>query len=112
KSGQREVIMLQQDYDLSETSKLIKGVFPSMAMMAFFCIYLKYSQPLFVQAIIAFKYLYKAKTIKNHILGHKANSDLKWPFKSGGGMFTSADLQTDRAAIEKAEKRIGAKKEE
>ncbi|KAF8259808.1 inorganic phosphate transporter [Lactarius quietus] len=102
-----------RDYDLSETSKLIKGVFTSVAMMGFLHIYLKYSQPLFVQAIMAFKSLYEAKTVKIHVLGQKADGDLKRPFKSGGGMFgASADPQTDKAAIEEAEKRIGAKKEE
>jgi len=56
-------------------------------MMAFLHIYLKYTQPLFVQAIMAFKSLYEAKTVKIHILGQKADGDLKRPFKSGAGLF-------------------------
>jgi len=101
-----------RDYDLAETSKLIKGVFTSVAMMGFLHIYLKYSQPLFVQAIMAFKSLYEAKIVKIHVLGHAADGDLKRPFKSGPGLFgSSGDPQTDKAAIEEAEKRIGAKEE-
>ena len=142
-----------RDYDLSETSKLvrdvpvcpvetytplvsrqIKGVYTSLAMMAFLHIYFKYTQPLFVQGIMAFKSLYEAKTVKIHVFGQNADGDLKRPFKSGAGLFggacsylrntagpiislltfppASADPQTDKAAIEEAEKRIGAKKEE
>jgi len=103
-----------RDYDLAETSKLvrvhsplctpllmipfsacfvctqIKGVYTSVAMMGFLHIYLKYSQPLFVQAIMAFKSLYEAKTVKIHVLGQKAEGDLKRPFKTGPGLFGGA----------------------
>ncbi|KAF8263268.1 phosphate transport-domain-containing protein [Lactarius quietus] len=96
-----------QDYNLSETSKLIKGVFPSVAMMAFFCIYLKYSQSLFVQAIMASKSLYEAKTVKIHVLPMVTSSG-----HSNQVAASSVDLQTDRAASEEAEKCIGAKKED
>ncbi|KAH9964708.1 inorganic phosphate transporter [Lactifluus volemus] len=101
-----------RDYDLAETSKLVKGVYTSIAMMGFLHLYLKYSQPLFVQAIMAFKSLYEAKIVKIHVLGQAADGDLKRPFKSGPGLFgASADPQTDKAAIEEAEKRIGEKEE-
>jgi len=56
-------------------------------MMTFLHIYLKYSQPLFVQAIMAFKSLYEAKIVKIHVLDQKAEGDLKRPFKSGPGLF-------------------------
>jgi len=101
-----------RDYDLAETSKLIKGVYTSVAMMSFLHIYLKYSQPLFVKAIMAFKSLYEAKIVKIHVLGQKVEGDLKRPFKTGPGLFgASADPQTDKAAIEEAEKRLGTKEE-
>ncbi|KAH9955903.1 inorganic phosphate transporter [Russula dissimulans] len=101
-----------RDYDLAETSKLIKGVFTSVAMMTFLHLYLKYSQPLFVQALMAFKSLYEAKIVKIHVLGQKAEGDLKRPFKTGPGLFgASTDPQTDKAAIEEAEKRLGTKEE-
>jgi hypothetical protein len=59
-------------------------------MMAFLHLYLKYSQPLFVQAVMAFKSLYEAKIVKIHVLGQKADGDLKRPFKTGGGVFGGA----------------------
>jgi hypothetical protein len=61
-------------------------------MMVFLHLYLKYTQPLFVQAIMAFKSLYEAKTVKIHILGQNADGDLKRPFKSGPGMFGGMSL--------------------
>jgi hypothetical protein len=66
-------------------------------MMAFLHIYLKYTQPLFVQAIMAFKSLYEAKTVKIHILGQKADGDLKRPFKSGAGLFGGVYRAVSRA---------------
>jgi Phosphate transport (Pho88) len=65
----------------------VKGVYTSIAMMGFLHVYLKYSQPLFVQAIMAFKSLYEAKIVKIHVLGQAADGDLKRPFKSGPGLF-------------------------
>ncbi|ETW82529.1 inorganic phosphate transporter [Heterobasidion irregulare TC 32-1] len=102
-----------RDYDLTETSKLVRAAYTSIAMMAFLHLYLKYTQPLFVQAIMGIKGLYEAKTVKIHILGQAAEGDLKRPFKGPAGMFgASASPQTDKAAIDEAEKRIGSKKEE
>jgi hypothetical protein len=59
-------------------------------MMAFLHLYLKYSQPLFVQGIMAFKSLYEAKTVKIHVLGQAPEGDLKRPFKAAGGLFGGA----------------------
>ncbi|KAI0058783.1 inorganic phosphate transporter [Artomyces pyxidatus] len=102
-----------RDYDLSETSKLIRAAYTSIAMMAFLHLYLKYTQPLFVQGLMGLKSLYEAKTVKIHVLGQAPEGDLKRPFKGAAGMFgATADPQTDKAAIEEAEKRIGTKKEE
>ena len=61
-------------------------------MMAFLHLYLKYSQPLFVQGIMAFKSLYEAKTVKIHVFGQASEGDLKRPFKGAGGMFGGACL--------------------
>ncbi|KAA1467291.1 inorganic phosphate transporter [Dentipellis sp. KUC8613] len=102
-----------RDYDLSETSKLIRSAYTSIAMMAFLHLYMKYTQPLFVQAIMGLKGIYDAKTVKLHILGQPAEGDLKRPFKAAPGLFGGATgPQTDKAAIDEAEKRIGAKKDE
>lgn len=77
------------------------------------------------------KSLYDAKPVAIHILGKPAEGDLKRPFKAGGmfggtlrlarlscwvrwmsGCCTgSSDPQTDKAAIDEAEKKIGKKDE-
>ncbi|KAF7309565.1 Inorganic phosphate transport PHO88 [Mycena indigotica] len=105
-----------RDYDLLETSKLLRSVYMGMAMMGFMHGYMKFTQPLFVQAIMAIKSLYDATPFKIHILGQKAEGDLKRPWKTAGGMFGAAGgPQTDNAAITEAEKRVGgttSKKEE
>ena len=101
-----------------------------IAMMAFLHLYMKFTQPLFIQALMGIKGLYDAKPVHIHILGKPAEGDLKRPFKAGGGLFggmCSSCLQicpnnddcvadagapkTDKAAIEEAEKRIGKKEE-
>ncbi|CCM07137.1 uncharacterized protein FIBRA_09473 [Fibroporia radiculosa] len=100
-----------KDYDLSETSKLIRGALIGVAMMAFMHGYMRYTQPLFVQALMGLKNLYDAKPVAIHILGKPAEGDLKRPFKTGGFMGAAADPQTDKAAIDQAEKHV-AKKED
>jgi len=102
-----------RDYDLQQTSVLLRGAYMGIAMMAFMHLYLKYTQPLFMQALMGLKGVYDAKPIAIHILGKAAEGDLKRPFKSGGGMFgATGEAATDRAAIEEAEKKVGGKKEE
>jgi len=102
-----------RDYDLGEVSKLLKGVYMGIAMMTFLHIYMKYTQPLFVQALMGLKNLYEAKPVAIHILGRKPEGDLKRPFKGAAGMFGAAGQPaTDKAAIDEAEKRVGGSKEE
>ena len=52
-----------------------------IAMMAVMHIYFKFTQPLFIQALMGFKGLYDAKLVAIHILGKPATGDLKRPFK-------------------------------
>jgi len=101
-----------KDYDLGEVSKGVKGVYTGLAMMTFLHLYLKYTQPLFIQAIMALKNLYDSKPIKIHILGQPAEGELMRPFKAGGLFGAVGSPETDKATIEEAEKRIGAKKED
>ncbi|KAG2363824.1 hypothetical protein BDR07DRAFT_1450554 [Suillus spraguei] len=102
-----------RDYDLSETSKLLRAAYFGVAMMAFFHLYMKYTQPLFIQALMGLKNLYDAKPVAIHILGKPAEGDLKRPFKTPS-MFgaAAAGPQTDAASVTEAEKKIGAKKED
>ncbi|KAI0723705.1 inorganic phosphate transporter [Fomitopsis betulina] len=113
-SGESEgklVTTTVREYDLTETSKLIRSVYMGVAMMAFMHIYMKFTQPLFVQALMGLKNVYDAKPIALYILGRPAEGDLKRPFKAGGFMGAAAAPQTDKAAIDEAEKRA-AKKDE
>jgi hypothetical protein len=98
-----------RDYDLSEVSKLVsipsvtdgvpaesvcqlRSVYMGVAMMAFLHGYMKYTQPLFVQAIMGLKGLYDAKPVQVHLLGQKAEGELKRPWKAAGGMFGAGGL--------------------
>ncbi|KAG6816611.1 hypothetical protein H0H87_004617 [Tephrocybe sp. NHM501043] len=102
-----------RDYDLSETSKLLRAAYMGIAMMAFMHLYMKFTQPLFIQSLMTLKNLYDAKLVAIHVLGKKAEGDLKRPFKTAG-MFGAppSGPATDAAAIAEAEKRVGAKKED
>ena len=71
----------------------------------------RYTQPLFIQALMGLKNLYDAKPIAIYILGKPAEGDLKRPFKAGGMFGAASDPQTDKAAIDEAEKRVGKKEE-
>ncbi|KAG5642251.1 hypothetical protein DXG03_003352 [Asterophora parasitica] len=99
-----------RDYDLSETSKLLRAAYMGIAMMAFMHLYMKYTQPLFIQALMGLKNLYDAKLVAIHILGKTPEGDLKRPFKTAG-MFGAAPAgpATDAASIAEAEKRVGKK---
>jgi len=101
-----------RDYDLTETSKLVRGVYFGIAMMGFLHIYMKYTQPLFIQALMGIKNLVEAKPIAIHIFGKKAEGDLKRPFKSTGLFAGASDPATDKATISETEGKVGAKKDE
>ncbi|KAI0090193.1 inorganic phosphate transporter [Irpex rosettiformis] len=105
------VVTTNRDYDLGEVSKLLRGVYIGLAMMAFLHGYLHYTQPLFMQALLGLKNLYDAKPVAIWVLGKAAEGDLKRPFKAGGMFGAAAEPLTDKAAIEEAEKRIGKKEE-
>ncbi|KAF8657837.1 hypothetical protein AX16_002153 [Volvariella volvacea WC 439] len=107
------VITTVRDYDLQETSKLLRGAYMGIAMMGFFHFYLRYTQPLFIQAIMGVKNLYDAKPVAIHLLGKPAEGELKRPFKVQG-MFgaPAGGPQTDNAAVSEAEKKVGSKKDD
>ncbi|RDX41835.1 inorganic phosphate transporter [Lentinus brumalis] len=111
KDNSKLITTTVRDYDLAETSKLVRAVYFGCAMMAFMHIYLKYTQPLFIQALMGLKTLYDAKLVRIHLLGKPAEGDLKRPFKVGGMFGAASDPQTDKAAVAEAEKRVGKKEE-
>jgi len=100
-----------RDYDLSETSKLLRSAYMGIAMMGVMHIYFKFTQPLFIQALMGIKNLYDAKPVAIYILGRPATGSLKRPFKTASMFGAAAGPQTDAAAIAEAEKQVGKKEE-
>jgi len=102
-----------RDYDLSETSKLIRSTLLSLLMMIFLHGYMHFTQPLFVQGLMGLKNLYDAKPVMIHILGRSTlEGELKRPFKTGGMFGAAGAPATDAAAIAEAEKRVSTKKDD
>jgi len=109
------ITITYRDYDLQQTTQLLRAAWIGVAMMGFLHLYMKYTQPLFVQGLMGLKALYEAKPVAIHLLGRPAEGDLKRPFKGPASMFGGGgDVQTDKAAIEEAEKKTvsPAKKDE
>ncbi|PPQ72480.1 hypothetical protein CVT26_003602 [Gymnopilus dilepis] len=100
-----------RDYDLAETSKLLRSAYMGIAMMAVMHIYFKFTQPLFIQSLMGLKTLYDAKPVAIHLLGKPATGELKRPFKTPALFGPPTGPQTDAAAIAEAEKRVGKKEE-
>jgi len=101
-----------RDYDLAEVSKLVRGVYMGVAMMAVLHLYMKFNPPLFVQALTGLKGIYDAKPVQIHLFGKPATGDLKRPFKVGGMFGAAADPATDAASIKEAESKPAPKKDE
>ncbi|KAJ9127830.1 hypothetical protein QFC24_000114 [Naganishia onofrii] len=99
-----------KDYDLAETGKLMRGLFIGIAFMGFLHVYMGYTQPLFIQAIMTIKGVFESKPAMLHLFNKKAEGDLSRPFKTGGGLLESltgnaaGGVQTDAASIKEAEK--------
>ncbi|THH31197.1 hypothetical protein EUX98_g2967 [Antrodiella citrinella] len=111
-SDQGQLITITvKDYDLQETSKAVRSVYMGIAMMGFLHGYMAYTQPLFIQSLMGLKGLYDAKTVAIHLLGKPAEGDLKRPFTAPALFGAATGAQTDKAAIDEAEKRIGKKDE-
>lgn len=56
-------------------------------MMGFLHVYMKFTQPLFVQALMGIKNLIESNLFKLYILNKPAEGDLKRPFKAAAGLF-------------------------
>lgn len=65
----------------------VKAVYTGVAMMGFLHLYLKYTQPLFIQALMGLKGLYDSKEIQIHLFGQPAKGELERPFKAAPGLF-------------------------
>ncbi|KAK4683775.1 hypothetical protein P7C73_g6453, partial [Tremellales sp. Uapishka_1] len=102
-----------KDYDLQQTGAAMKGLFTGIAFMCFLHGYMKYTQPLFIQALMGIKGVLESNPAKLHLWNYKAEGDLQRPFKAAGGMMESlmgggaSGPQTDAASIKAAEKAGG-----
>lgn len=83
-------VLLSNRSDLDVFVQL-RSVFLGIAMMAVMHGYFRYTQPLFIQALMGLKGLYDAKLVAIYILGKPAEGDLARPFKVpsmfGGSFF-------------------------
>ena len=109
-SGQTEpraVVTTVKEYDLQQVNQQIKGIFTGLAMMSFMHLYMKYTNPLFMQSISSLKSALESNIVKIHLFGVPASGDLKRPFKSAPGFLEAltgaGGVQTDKASVESAE---------
>lgn len=66
----------------------LRAIYMGLAMMTFLHLYMKFTQPLFIQGLMGLKGLYESKPFAIYILGKKAEGDLKRPFKQAPGLFS------------------------
>ncbi|GAA5937876.1 Snd3p [Sporobolomyces koalae] len=101
--GPTTVTTTVRDYDLSQASSAVRSVLVGCAFMAFMHLYMKYTQPLFIQGIMPLKSLFDAKILKIHLFGQEATGDLKRPFEAPAGMFgtpAASTAETETPAVE------------
>jgi hypothetical protein len=65
-----------------------------LAMMLFLHLYMKFTQPLFIQGLMGLKGLFEAKPVALYIFNKPAEGDLKRPFKQPPGLFGGKFLFT------------------
>lgn len=110
-SGETEakpVVTTVKEYDLKQVNQQIRSVFTSLAMMGFMHLYMKYSNPLFMQSISSVKSALESNIVKIHLFGKPASGDLKRPFKAAPGLLAGLggglqDVKTDKQSVENAE---------
>jgi hypothetical protein len=61
-------------------------VVPRSIEMLDLTLYYRYTQPLFMQALMGVKGIYDAKPVQIHLFGKPAEGDLKRPFKAAPGL--------------------------
>ena len=140
------VTITVRDYDHAEVSKLVRkpriflflvltfkqlrSAYMGIAIMAVMHGYFKFTQPLFVQALMGVKGIFDAKKVVIHLLGKPATGEHKRPFAAASlmsrmlfllysvlacsySLFVAATgPKSDAASIAEAEKRAGSKKED
>lgn len=96
-----------RDYDLQQIDSAIKSIYTGLAMMGFMHLYMKYTNPLFMQTISPVKSALEHNEVQIHLFGKAAAGDLKRPFKTPsmfGGATGAAEAKTDKKSVEAAER--------
>ncbi|CCF57921.1 hypothetical protein KAFR_0D02730 [Kazachstania africana CBS 2517] len=75
-----------RDYDLQQVESAIKSIYSGLAMMGFMHLYLKYTNPLFMQCINPIKSALEHNETKIHLFNHEATGELERPFKTANLM--------------------------
>ncbi|GAA5894969.1 hypothetical protein JCM5296_000928 [Sporobolomyces johnsonii] len=88
--GPTQVTTTIRDYDLAQTSQAVRSVLMGCAFMCFMHLYMKYTQPLFIQGIMPLKSLYDSKILKIHLFGQPATGSLKRPFEAPASIMGAA----------------------
>lgn len=74
--------MTVKEYDLEQVDQAIKSIWTGVAMMAFMHLYMKYTNPLFMQCLNPIKGALEHNVTRINLWGAKAEGDLQRPFKS------------------------------
>lgn len=96
-----------RDYDLQQIDSAIKSIYTGLAMMGFMHLYMKYTNPLFMQIVSPVKSALEHNEVQIHVFNKPATGDLKRPFKAPsmfGAATGGSDPKTDKKSIETAEK--------
>lgn len=101
-------------YDENQLRSLYRSQLTGMAMIGFMHLYMKYTNPLFIQSIMPLLSAMDGNLVKIHVWGEAASGDLKRPWKAQGMMGAAGgEVKSDKKSIEEAERvtRGGAKEE-
>ncbi|GAA5960829.1 hypothetical protein JCM21900_002297 [Sporobolomyces salmonicolor] len=110
--GPAQVTTTIRDYDLAQTSQAVRSVLMGCAFMCFMHLYMKYTQPLFIQGIMPLKSLYDSKILKIHLFGQPATGSLKRPFEAPAGLMgAAASGSASTAEGDKEPAKVEAKKD-
>jgi hypothetical protein len=95
-----------QDYDIAEIKKTVTQTLTGVGIITFLHLQFKFTQPLVVQSILAFKTFFLSKEALLHVWGEPAVAELRRPFKNDSpfGAMTGGQPLTDKASIKRVER--------
>lgn len=80
--AERLEVTTVKDYDLKEITTAINGIYSGLAMMGFMHLYMKFTNPLFMQLISPVKGAIEHNEVMIHLWNKPATGLLKRPFKA------------------------------